>query len=186
MNDPWPSSRNIEVRQMKPMESIHPINAVYERAACAAIVDAHIEFILKADFWSGTPAHIERDKAGIIGNLATVASQIRARGDTSADEATFAWLIEWPTEWPPTKSGQPPHRPLQSTLTYWEGPGWTHDASRAVRFARRQDAERMAGFIAWATDKGHWEQFGWDQWMRVAEHGWTPADALAKARGDIP
>lgn len=164
---------------MKPIEAIHPINAAYERAACAAIVDGHIECIRKADYWSGTPAQIEAGKTAVIGNLLTVADQIRARGDTTAEDATFAWLIEWPSEWLPTKSGQPPHRPQQSTLTYWEGSGWTGDASRAIRFARRQDAERMAGFIAWATDKGHWEQFGWDQWMRVAEHGWTPSEVSA-------
>ena len=42
-----------------------------------------------------------------------------------------AWLVE---------TGDPP--------TYWDGGEFVADASDALRFARQQDAERVAGLLA--------------------------------------
>lgn len=59
----------------------------------------------------------------------------------------FAWVIE--------RGDSPPHSP-----TYWTGPDrWSQDHQDAVRFARKQDAER----VACHTGQGY---------HRVAEHGW--------------
>lgn len=80
-----------------------------------------------------------------------VAAAIRALAHQPAQDGTaFAWVIE--------RGDSQPCAP-----TYWTGPnnggGWSQDHMDAVRFARKQDAERVAC------------QLG-QGYHRVCEHGW--------------
>lgn len=72
---------------------------------------------------------------------------------TNALKDEFAWVIE--------RGDSQPHSP-----TYWSGiDSWSQDHLDAVRFARKQDAERVAHSI---RDGGY---------HRVCEHGWIAGRA---------
>ena len=77
----------------------------------------------------------------------------------------FAWVIEDTS---------------LANLQYWTGrgaDGWSFDHADAMRFSRKEDAERALGWIVPAR-----------HYTRVAEHGWmTPnvkVTGLAPEKGD--
>lgn len=77
-----------------------------------------------------------------------------------SDVASFAWCIERGDSSP-------------STPTYWSGPDyWSQDHMDAVRFLRKQDAERVACRLG-------------QGYHRVCEHGWSDAflSTSSAARG---
>lgn len=61
----------------------------------------------------------------------------------------FGWVIEHRLS--------PTHSPK-----YWAGNGWSTDHMKAIRFARKEDAER--------SRNGFDDEFALEH--RVAEHGW--------------
>lgn len=65
----------------------------------------------------------------------------------------FAWVIEHRLS--------PTHSPY-----YWAGNGWSVEHMKAIRFARKEDAER--------TRAGFDDEFALEH--RVAEHGWDNGD----------
>lgn len=64
---------------------------------------------------------------------------------------TYAWVIE--------HVESQPSAPMYFTGLSAKGHMWSAEHSMACRFARRQDAERVRGYIG-------------TQLHRVAEHGW--------------
>lgn len=83
--------------------------------------------------------------------LAVAAPALRERALREAGKTSVAWLIE---DW---RSGR--------CVGYWNtSPGWSMDQSYAVRFARREDAERVIYGLLRLTDPG--------ADPRAAEHAW--------------
>ena len=81
----------------------------------------------------------------------------------------FAWLIELPRD--------------TGRTTWWDGRDvdtFTSDANDAVRFARREDAERVA---SWLVRRDHQPRAGLGR-VIVLEHGWddSPNRAVSKDR----
>lgn len=70
----------------------------------------------------------------------------------------FAWVIE---------------RTVVADVVYWTGgSGWSKDHLAAVRFARKEDADRAASYL-----------IGWT--VRITEHGWIQStDGLEKMLDD--
>lgn len=68
----------------------------------------------------------------------------------------FAWIIEH-------RSSQP------CSPMYWAGNGWEADHMRAVRFARKLDAERTAAGFDEDDPLPH------EGPHRICEHGWLEA-----------
>lgn len=67
----------------------------------------------------------------------------------------YGWVIE--------RGKSPVYAP-----DYWIGNGWSKDNLKAIRFCRKEDAERTAS--GWDED----DYLPGDLPHRIAEHGWGP------------
>lgn len=75
----------------------------------------------------------------------------------------FGWLVELGCSPPKWWAGQNPYY-------------FTTDANEAMRFSRREDAERAIGWLVAP---------GWREGCRALEHGWMDVPALRAAGGII-
>jgi hypothetical protein len=133
-----------------------------------------VEFVLRDTFTiydHGPDYDTIRDAAGeVIGfawplgsNPAIAPGRHPEAGERERAQRETAWLIE------NSDGGSPVYWSL--TLDE-EAPGWTHDAGKALRFARAEDAQAYIDDIGWTEP-------------RPVEHEWVgPPRALASPSGE--
>lgn len=121
--------------------------------------------------WSGDPEVV----AEAVSVLRIAASQ--PDREAVAAETSFGWVIE--AGWTPASAPE-----------YWcgtegEGDGllhhWNKDSFRAIRFARKIDAERIARCIVDGVSE---QPLAWQDVTRVVEYGWNAAPSVAVAETD--
>jgi len=147
-----------------------------KREALAALIRAYVNLletgrdrIIAAGGDCDSVENMERSDPHLRAARAALATQ-PAQPEPSAQGEAVAWLVEWKAHG---------HEPRWWGFNHTPGKNatWCSDANNAIRFARKEDAERMRlHHIAVAGLTG---MHSYERSVSVTEHMWT--DAVSKA-----